>query len=367
MPEKIHTGPLVGIRILEFAAIGPAPFAGMLLADLGADVVRIDRADGEDYKAEDVEARGRESIVLDLKDSGDIAIAQALAAKAHILIEGMRPGVMERLGLGPDVLLAANPALVYGRITGWGQSGPLAGKAGHDINYLGLSGALHAMGPADKPAIPLNLIADFGGGALYLVMGILAALHHAQKTGTGQVVDAAMTDGVISLMNMIYGDFHAGTWLDRRESNVIDGSSPFYNVYRCADGKWLSLAAIEPRFYQSFVATAGIDAGVFAGQWRRDSWPEQRNTLEALFLQKSRAEWLDHFSAVDVCVAPVLSLAEAQAHPQNLARGSFQEIDGVRQASALPNLSKTPAATPFGVQQKNSNHHRILDRWNITE
>ena len=366
MTDRQQTGPLTDVRVLEFSGLGPAPFCGMLLADLGADVVRIDHANGQDYRPEDVEARGRQSIVLDLKKATDLDIARSLAGKADILVEGFRPGVMEKFTLGPEDLLALNPRLVYGRVTGWGRQGPLSQQAGHDLNYLALTGALHAMGPEGKPAIPLNLIADFGGGSMYLVMGLLAALHHAERSGEGQVVDAAMIDGVISMMNMIYGDFAVGTWVDARESNVIDGASPFYNVYACADGKWLSVAAIEPQFYEAFIQAAGIDATLFSDQWRRDAWPERRRILEELFLQKSRDDWVRHFAGVDACVTPVLSLEEARDHPHNRERKSFQTIDGIQQAGAFPHLSRTPAATPFGVQAKDSNRTDILSRWGVS-
>ena len=297
-------------------------------------------------------------------------MALQLAEKADILIEGFRPGVMERLGLGPDTLLALNPALVYGRITGWGQDGPLANKAGHDINYLGLTGALHAIGNRDKPAIPLNLVADFGGGAMYLIMGVLAALHHARSTGEGQVVDAAMAEGVISMMNMIYGDFNAGTWSDTREDNVIDGAAPFYNVYQCSDEKWISLACIEAPFYAAFINSAPLEeeqVKLFAYQWNREAWPNQINILEAMFLDKTRDEWIAIFNDVDACIAPVLSLEEAQKYPHNLARGSFQTIDGITQAGAFPVLGKTPSATAFGVRQKDDDRQDVLNRWGITK
>lgn len=367
MKNASHSGPLAGTRVLEFAGLGPAPFCGMLLADLGADVVRIDRPGGADYRPEDVETRGRASIVLDLKKTAERDMALALAGKADILLEGFRPGVMEKLGLGPDTILAQNPALVYGRITGWGQSGPLASQAGHDLNYLALTGALHAMGTAEKPAIPLNLVADFGGGAMYLMMGLLAALYHARNTGTGQVVDAAMCDGVISLMNMIYGDFHAGTWTDTRANNVIDGAAPFYNVYRCADGKWLSLACIEPVFYRAFVDKAGLEQATFGDQWDRQRWPDQRAALAALFERQSRDAWIAHFAGHDVCIAPVLSLAEARQHPHNRARHNFQDIDGVTQAGAQPGFSMTPAQTPFGVHHKDADRQHVLSRWRVKD
>ena len=359
-----HSGPLKDVRVVEMAGLGPAPFCGMLLADLGADVVRIDRPNTADYRPEDVEARGRHSIVLDLKLADDLAVGKQLAARADILIEGFRPGVMERLGLGPEQLLADNPALVYGRITGWGQNGPLAQKAGHDLNYLGITGALHAMGSVDKPLIPLNLVADFGGGALYLMMGILSALHHARSSGEGQIVDSAMSDGVISLMNMIYGDFHAGNWSDQRESNVIDGAAPFYNIYRCADQRWLSLACIEPAFWSAFIEQAGLaEASLFSVQWHRDNWPAMYAALCELFSKRKRDDWIQHFANVDACIAPVLNLEEARQYPHNLARGSFQTLDNIPQAAAQPKLSRTPAATPFGSVKKNKDRNAILERW----
>ena len=348
-----HTGvgPLAGVRVLEFAGLGPAPFCAMLLSDLGADVLCIDRP-GATYDASDVEARGRRRVQIDLKNAAQHAQALALIGKADILIEGFRPRVMERLGLGPDIALARNPKLVYGRMTGWGQSGPLAAKAGHDLNYLALTGALHAMGTREKPAIPLNLIADFGGGALYLALGVLSALHHARASGIGQVVDAAMTDGVISMLGMIYGDLAAGRWLDERESNVIDGAAPFYSVYQCQDGKWLSVAALEPQFYRN-LWQALIDNGAGAGtqmpqqlaqQWQRDTWPALRQTFAAIFSSRTRDQWCTLLAAHDTCVAPVLSLTEAQQHPHNLARQSFVDVAGIAQPAPAPRLSVTIAA-----------------------
>jgi alpha-methylacyl-CoA racemase len=318
-----------------------------------------------------VEARGRTRVHLDLKDPAHQAHALRLADGAHILIEGFRPGVMERLGLGPDLLLARNPRLVYGRMTGWGQSGPLAGKAGHDLNYLALTGALHALGPRDKPAVPLNLIGDFGGGALYLALGVLAGLHHARATGTGQVVDAAMTDGVISLLGMIYGDFADGRWVDQRESNPIDGAAPFYDVYRCRDGKWLALAAIEPQFYGS-LWQALREAGValpapvdrlVKEQWQRASWPALRQALASAFATRTRDAWCTHFSGHDACIAPVLSLAEAPRHPHNLARRSFVESDGVLQPAAAPRLGVTAARIQGAPHRDVIRIEDALRRW----
>jgi crotonobetaine/carnitine-CoA ligase len=363
-------GPLAGIRVLEFAGLGPAPFCAMLLSDLGADVLCIDRP-GTKYIASDVEARGRTRVQLDLKDPAQQAQALQLADRAHVLIEGFRPGVMERLGLGPDAALKRNSKLVYGRMTGWGQSGPFAGKAGHDLIYLAITGALHAMGTRDRPAIPLNLIGDFGGGALYLALGLLAALHHARATGTGQVVDAAMSDGVISLMGMIYGDFADGRWVDERESNPIDGAAPFYNVYRCSDGKWLAIAAIEPQFYHNLLqALAGDGVALplklpqlLAAQWQRSTWPDQRSAFATLFAKRTRAQWCELFAAHDACVAPVLGLAEAPEHPHNQARQSFVNIAGVIQPAPAPRLSVTPAAVQDPPQRQAIDISAALRKW----
>ncbi len=327
--------PLHGIQVLEFAGLGPAPFCGLLLADMGAEVLRIDRP-GTVYSPADVEARGRRSVFADLKTAEGKELARALIRQSDILIEGYRPGVMERLGLGPDVALEHNPRLVYGRMTGWGQSGPLAHKAGHDLNYLAITGALHALGMKDKPAVPLNLIADFGGGALYLAMGVLAGLHQAKQSGRGTVVDTAMTDGVISMMGMIYGDFADGRWIDARESNVIDGAAPFYNVYQCADGKWLSLAAIEAPFYNTFLQVAGLTDPVFSEQWNRAQWPQMKMHLDRFFSARTRNAWCAHFAEHDVCLAPVLDLSEARQYPHNVARAAFVERDGIMQPAAAP-------------------------------
>jgi crotonobetaine/carnitine-CoA ligase len=364
-----RTGALAGVRVLEFAGLGPAPFCAMLLADLGADVLCIDRP-GTRYLASDVEARGRTRVQLDLKDHTRQAQALDLAGKADILIEGFRPGVMERLGLGPGTLLARHPALVYGRMTGWGQHGPLASKAGHDLNYLAITGALHAMGTRDKPAVPLNLIADFGGGALYLAFGVLAALHQARATGRGQVVDAAMTDGVISLLGMIYGDFADGRWVDARESNPIDGAAPFYDVYACRDGQWLSVAAIEPQFHAvlwQVLEQAGIPlpaplAQLQAQQWQRETWPALKQALSAAFATRGRDEWSELFAPHDACVAPVLSLAEAPRHPHNIARRSFIEIAGILQPAVAPRMDSV-APVPAAPHRDPVDIAQALRRW----
>ncbi|MDT8397049.1 MAG: CaiB/BaiF CoA-transferase family protein [Pseudomonadales bacterium] len=354
------TGPLRGLKVLEFAGLGPAPFCGMLLADMGADVIRIDRPESR-YEAADVEARGRTSVRLDLKDPEQKQQAMALVSRADILIEGFRPGVMERLGLGPETALALNPKLVYGRMTGWGQTGPLSGKAGHDLNYLALTGALHAIGSREKPAIPLNLIADFGGGALYLAMGVLAALHHARQNGQGQVVDCAMTEGVISMLGMIYGDFAAARWHDQRESNVIDGAAPFYNVYPCRDDRWLSVACIEAPFYQAFLQAAGISDELFREQWNESLWPAQKQVLEILFRSRSRDEWCAVFAEYDACVTPVLSLTEAPQHPHNQARQSFISAAGITQPAPAPRFSATASAVQ--TETRELSVQALIDSW----
>ncbi len=338
-PGASKQGPLSRVKVLEFAGLGPVPFCGMLLSDMGADVVCIDRP-GTVYAPADVEARGRTRVQLDLKSQAGKISALQLLQQADILLEGFRPGVMERLGLGPKLALELNPRLVYGRMTGWGQSGTLAHKAGHDLNYLAITGALHALGTRDKPAVPLNLIADFGGGALYLAMGVLAALRSAEHSGKGTVVDAAMTDGVISLMAMIYGDFADKRWLDARESNVIDGGSPFYNVYQCRDGKWLSVAAIEPQFFAVLVKVTGLADSWLAQQWNRPEWSSLQQQLATLFTTRTRDEWCALFTDHDACIAPVLSLTEAREHPHNLARAAFIERDGILQPAPAPRFSE---------------------------
>ncbi|MCP5146039.1 MAG: CoA transferase [Gammaproteobacteria bacterium] len=345
-------GPLVGLKVVEFAGLGPAPFCGLLLSDMGATVTRIDRAGGEDYQAADVESRGRHSVVLDLKSPAGQAAAFALLDDADVLIEGFRPGVMERLGLGPDVVLTRNPRIIYGRMTGWGQTGPLAPTAGHDINYLALTGALHAIGPARKPAVPLNLVADFGGGALYLAMGILAALNHVHLTGQGQVIDCAMIDGVTSMLGMIHGDHAVGLWRDERETNVIDGAAPFYDTYRCSDGKWLAVGAIEAPFYATLLKLLELTDIDVARQWQRDQWPEVKARVAERIATRTRSDWCDIFAGHDACVTPVLSLAEAPHHPHNQARQGFVEIDGIVQPAPAPRFSLTPGAVQFGPRPK---------------
>ncbi|MEQ8695696.1 MAG: CaiB/BaiF CoA-transferase family protein, partial [Bauldia litoralis] len=319
-------GPLEGIRIVELAGIGPAPMACMLLSDLGADVLRIDRLVAADLGVpgdprKEVLNRGRRSAAVDLKNPEGVETVLRLAEKADVLIEGFRPGVTERMGLGPEVCHARNPGLVYGRMTDWGQDGPLAHAAGHDLNYIALTGALHAIGPKDsRPVPPLNLVGDFGGGALYLVVGVLAALLERSRSGRGQVVDAAMVDGAASLMAVFYGLFGQDKWRDARGTNLLDGAAHFYDTYETADGKYVSIAPIEGRFYTDFLKRIGLDEADLPGQHDEAAWPALREKLAAIFRTKSRDEWCDLLEGTDACFAPVLGLGEAPDHPHNRAR-----------------------------------------------
>jgi len=336
-------GPLAGIRVVEFAAIGPAPFAAMLLSDMGAEVMRIDRKGGRAPGKSEVTFRGRRAVALDMKKPEGSRAALKLIERAHALIEGFRPGVMERLGVGPDICLERNPRLVYGRMTGWGQEGPLAQAAGHDINYIALSGALHAMGRAgDKPVPPLNLAGDFGGGALYLAFGLVCGLLEAKRSGRGQVVDAAMTDGAASLMSMFYGMFAAGLWQDVRGVNLLDSGAPFYDTYETRDGRWIALGSLEPRFYRALLDRTGLADTDVAADRSRDRWPELKRRLAEKIREKTRDEWDAIMLGSDVCYAPVLSLAEAPRHPHNVARRTFVELDGVVQPAPAPRFSVTP-------------------------
>ncbi|GGD13129.1 CoA transferase [Pyruvatibacter mobilis] len=337
-------GPLSGVKVLEFAGIGPGPFCAMLLSDMGADVIRIDRKGAQGGSKFDITARGRKSIALDLKNPDAIETVLKLVEKADVLQEGFRPGVMERLGLGPDVVLKRNPKIVYGRMTGWGQEGPLALAAGHDINYISLTGALHAIGPKEgKPVPPLNLVGDFGGGALYLAMGMLAALLSARDTGKGQVVDTAMTDGATSLMSMFFGFMASGMWEDDRYRNMLDGGAHFYDTYECSDGKFISIGSIEPQFYALLREKAGLDDAAYDAQMDKSKWPELKDKIAAVFKTKSRDEWCGIMEGTDICFAPVLSIGEAKDHPHNKARETIVEIDGVVQPNVAPRFFGTPS------------------------
>jgi alpha-methylacyl-CoA racemase len=337
------SGPLAGIRIIEFAGIGPGPFACMMLADMGAEVVTLDRV-GIKKSQRSSAGRGRRVVEIDLKDKTAIAQVLNLLEHADALIEGFRPGVMERLGFGPDVALKRNPRLVYGRMTGWGQDGPLAQAAGHDINYISLTGALSAIGPAEKPVLPLNLVGDFGGGALYLVVGVLAALLEANKSGQGQVVDAAMCDGAASLMSMFFDLTAVGRWVEGRENNFLDGGAHFYGVYQCACGNFISIGSIEPQFYALLRQLAGLSEQAFDAQMDRATWPNLKQKLAGVFKTRTREEWCKIMEGTDVCFAPVLTMAEAPLHPHMAARGTFINRHGVSQPAPAPRFSRTSSS-----------------------
>ncbi len=310
------SGPLVGLKVVEFAGIGPAPFCGMLLADLGADVIRIDRKESVGRAPRDLMGRGKRSVAIDLKHPDGVEAALLLVEKADALIEGFRPGVMERLGLGPEVTQARNSKLVYGRMTGWGQTGPWSSMAGHDINYIALTGALHSMGRrGEPPAPPLNLVGDYGGGALYLAFGLCAALWESQRSGNGQVIDCAMTDGAASLMTMFYGMRTAGIWNDTREDNLLDGAAHFYDTYECADGKWLAIGAIEPQFHAELIKGLELAEAAFPARMDRKAWPDYAKQVAAAVGTKTRDEWMAVFEGTDACVAPVLDMTEAPGTP----------------------------------------------------
>ena len=343
-------GPLAGVRVVELGGIGPGPFCAMLLADHGADVIRLDRP--EEAGAETLHPvlhRGRRSLAIDLKRPAAIEIVLGLIEAADAVVEGFRPGVTERLGLGPDVCLARNPRLVYARITGWGQNGPLAQEAGHDIDYIALAGALGAIGPAEgDPVVPLNLVGDMGGGGLLVAFGIVAALLHARATGEGQVVDAAMTDGTALQLAGVLGLRARGGWSDRRGSNLLDGAAPFYRTYRCADGGHVAVGCLEPQFYAAFVRVLDLrDDPLFVRQYDPDAWGEMGARLEQLLATRTRDEWTAAFAGTDACVAPVLTLGEAARHPHNIARGTYTvDDDGGIQPCPAPRFLGSPAATP---------------------
>jgi alpha-methylacyl-CoA racemase len=361
----MRQGPLTGLKVVEFAGIGPGPFCGMLLSDLGADVVRIDRLGGRGGAPTDVTSRGRRSVALDLKDPAAVETCLKLMQRADAVFEGFRPGVMERLGLGPDVALKRNPKLVYGRMTGWGQFGPYAQAAGHDINYISLVGALHAIGPQEKPTPPLNLVGDFGGGALYLAFGLLAGVIHARASGQGQVIDCAMTDGAASLMAMFYGMHATGMWKDQRRSNLLDGAAQFYDTYECADGGWISVGSIEPQFYALLLEKTGASDPEFKAQMDRAEWPALKAKLAALIRTKSRDAWCRIMDATDVCFAPVLGLAEAPQHPHNAARKTFIEVAGVTQPAPAPRFSATPGAVQRPPPAIGAHTAEVLADWGI--
>ena len=362
-------GPLHGLKVIELAGIGPGPMAAMLLADMGASVLRVDRKEASGLGVPrperfDLLLRNRRSIPLDLKQPAAVNLVLDLVARSDVLIEGFRPGVTERLGLGPNICLEKNPKLIYGRITGWGQQGPLANAVGHDINYIALTGALHAFGRAGQaPAVPLNLVGDFGGGTLYLVMGILAALHEMKSSGQGQVVDAAMVDGVASLMTQPHGTFAAGMMSNDRGTNITDSGAPFYDVYECADGKWVSIGAVEKKFYAEVLRLLGLDA-LLADQWNRSTWAHAKTQIANAIKTRPRDEWCVLFKGTESCFAPVLTLDEAPHHPHLQARGTYVEIDGVTQPAPAPRFSRSTAPTPQAFRPwQRDEAHEILEPW----
>ncbi|MBI5439877.1 MAG: CoA transferase [Deltaproteobacteria bacterium] len=363
-------GPLAGLRVVEMAGMGPVPFCGMLFADMGADLLTIDAPSGRTSRmplppSADPLFRGRSRLVLDLKPPGVADALLGVVARADVLLEGFRPGVMEQLGLGPEPCLARNPRLVYGRISGWGREGPLATVAGHDPNYLAVTGALFSIGYPDRPpSQPLTAVGDFGGGGLYLGLGVLAAVLHAREGGEGQVVDAAIVDGVASLLTNIYGMRNAGLWEDRRFSNPIDGGCPFGGSYETADGRHVTVAAMEPKFYQNFLKGLGLDPAELPVRERKENWPALRERFAAAFRTKTRDEWAAVFEGVDACVSPVLDLGEAPRYPQNVARGVFVEVDGKPVPGAAPRFR----GTPTGVAPAKAGPVReVLASWGVAE
>lgn len=373
-----RTGPLTSVRVLEIGGLGPAPFCAMVLADLGADVCRIERPGKtaassaievhDDLVAADLLSRGRRSAAIDLKCPEGVALVLRLAGHADVFLEGFRPGVAERLGIGPDTLCALHPRLVYGRMTGWGQEGPLAPRAGHDLNYLALAGVLAHVGRAGQPPTPpLNLVADFGGGGLLLALGICAALVERSVSGRGQVVDAAMIDGSALLMTPLYGAAASGFWSDERGTNLLDSGAPFYDCYECADGRWVAVAAIEPAFFAELLEGLGLDAADLPDQNDPAGWPSLRRRLAERFRTRTRDEWEAHFEGRDACVTPVLTMGEAPDHPHHRARGTFVELAGVSQPAPAPRFSRTPAAVDRPPGRAGGDTDAVLSDWGLDE
>jgi alpha-methylacyl-CoA racemase len=363
----LATGPLKGVKVIEFAGIGPGPFAGMMLSDMGADVLRVERPDASDPTPNSLDTRGRRTLALDLKQPRAVALCLDLCAAAEIVFEGNRPGVMERLGLGPQTMHARNPRLVYGRMTGWGQHGPNSQAAGHDINYLALTGALHAIGTRERPVPPLNLVADLGGGAMFLIAGLLAGLIHARVSGQGQVVDAAMTDGASYLMTTFYGMLAGDKWVDARAANRLDGGAPFYNTYQCSDGGWIAIGSLEPKFYSLMLEKTGAAGKLLQPQMEQGGWLEAGRTMSDIFVTKSRAEWCELLENTDVCFAPVLSLREAPHHPHNVARKTFVELGDVVAPAPAPRFSATPSQIQAPPRPIGTGWLETLRGWGIAD
>lgn len=354
-------GPLQGLSVIEIEGLGPAPFCGMMLADMGADVISVGRASSDAPRVDRVSERGKRTVALNLKHPEGIEALLAMVSRADVLIEGFRPGVAERLGFGPEICQARNPRLVYGRMTGWGQTGPMAAAAGHDINYIALSGALHAIGRAgEKPVPPLNLVGDFGGGGMFLAFGVMCAVFEAQRSGKGQVVDASMVEGAATLMHMMYAMKASGAWRDERGVNILDTGAHFYDTYETADGKYVSIGSIEPQFYALLLTHAGLDPAKFTPQNDPAQWPAMRQRLTEVMRSKTRDEWCALMEGTDVCFAPVLSMTEAPSHPHNRARASFIELEGVTQAAPAPRFSRTAPATPMPARPAGCDTAEVL-------
>ena len=354
-------GPLNGLRIIELAGIGPGPFCGMMLSDMGAEVIRVDRIADDSHRPKDVLARNRRSVAVDLKRPEGVEVVLRLCESAAGLFEGFRPGVTERLGLGPDACMGRNGKLVYGRMTGWGQEGPMAQAAGHDINYIGLSGALHAIGrPGSKPVPPLNLVGDFGGGGMLLAFGMVCGLLEAQRSGKGQVIDAAMVDGAAALMAMFFTFRATGEFSDQRGTHLLDGGAHFYDTYETSDGRYVCIGSIEPQFYALLLEKAGLDLERFKPQMDTEQWPALKDELTRVFKTKTRAQWCEIMEGTDVCFAPVLSIFEAPDHPHNRARNSFVSIDGVVQPAPAPRFSRTKPEISHGARRPGEDSATVL-------
>jgi alpha-methylacyl-CoA racemase len=358
------SGPLHGLRVIELAGIGPGPHAAMILADLGADVVRVERPDATYATWTDHLLRGRRSVAFNLKDAADRDRLLDLVAAADVLLEGFRPGVAERLGIGPDECVRRNPRLVFARVTGWGQTGPLAQSAGHDINYISVTGVLHAIGRrGERPVPPLNLVGDFGGGSMLLLVGILSALHERSRSGLGQVVDAAMVDGASLLAQMVWSLRGAGVWSDVAGSNLLDGGCPYYDTYQCADGRYVAVGALEAPFWSRLIDGLGIGAGEFPAREDPACWPALRERLTALFAERDRDAWAEAFAGSDACVTPVLTFGEASAHPHLAARGTLIERDGVVQSAPAPRFSRTPTDLPGAAPRPGAHTDEVIAEW----
>lgn len=365
-------GPLAGVKVVEIASLGPGPWAAMMLSDLGAEVIRVDRASDVDTPEDErpidyVNRRGRRSLAVDLKHPDGVDVVLTLAARSDVVIEGARPGVAERLGIGPEPCLRRNPRLIYGRMTGWGQDGPLAQVPGHDLNYIGITGLLHAIGQRDGPPTPpLSLVGDYGGGGMLLLVGILSALWEVSRSGAGQVIDAAMIDGAALLGSLVYGWRQSGLWEDTRESNFLDGGAPFCRTYETADGRWVAVSATESRFYGALVEALGLAATDLPPQYDRSSWPRMRAVFAEIFRTRTREEWVDAMRSVEACFSPVLTIDEAMSDEHMTARGTFVDVDGVRQPAPAPRFSRTPAEIASSPARAGEHTGAVLRDWGFS-